>query len=45
MEYSFERGKFNEEELENAIIELFEGQGYTHVLGDDIHRQYSDILL
>ena len=45
MEYSFERGKFNEEELENAIIELFEQQGYTHVLGDDIHRQYSDILL
>lgn len=45
MEYSFEKGKFNEEQLENAIIELFKGQNYEHSLGDEIHRQYNDILL
>ena len=45
MDYKFERGKFTEEELESAIIELFTSQGYTHVHGDDIHREYKDILL
>lgn len=45
MDYIFEKGKFTEEQLENAIIELFEQQGYTHVLGDTIHRQFSDVLL
>jgi type I restriction enzyme R subunit len=37
--------KFTEQELENAIIQLFEQQGYTHVRGDTIHRKFDDILL
>ena len=45
MNYTFERGKFTESELEKAIIELFEQQGYTHISGDNIHRKYEDILL
>lgn len=45
MDYFFERGKFTEDELEHAIIELFEKQGYVYVPGDSIHRQYEDILL
>lgn len=45
MNYTFERGKFTESELEKAIIELFEQQEYTHIRGDDIHRKYEDILL
>jgi len=45
MDYLFEKGKFTEEELENAIIVLFEAQGYTYVHGDSIHRQFEDILL
>ena len=45
MDYIFEKGKFTEDELEHAIIELFEQQGYTYVPGENIHRQYEDILL
>lgn len=45
MDYIFERGKFTEDELEQAIIELFKLQGYEYILGDNIHRQYEDILL
>ena len=45
MDYIFERGKFTEDELEQAIIELFKQQGYDYVLGENIHRQYEDILL
>ena len=45
MNYSFERGKFTEYELEKAIIEIFGQQGYTYVRGEDIHRKYEDILL
>lgn len=45
MAYIFEKGKFTEEQLEQAIIELFAEQGYTHVHGEDIHRRYEDILL
>jgi Type I site-specific restriction-modification system, R (restriction) subunit and related helicases len=43
----FVKGQFTEEQLENAIIELFgeNGEGYTHVHGDTIHRKYEDILL
>jgi len=37
--------KFTESELENAIIELFPQEGYTHVYGDSIHRKYDEILL
>lgn len=45
MDYHFEKGKFTEAELEQAIIELFTAQGYTYVHGGSIHRQYEDILL
>lgn len=45
MDYIFERGKFTEDDLEQAIIELFKQQGYDYVLGENIHRQYEDILL
>lgn len=45
MDYIFEKGKFTEEELEKAIIALFEQQDYTYVNGEDIHRKYDDILL
>ena len=45
MTYIFEKGKFTEDQLERAIIELFAEQGYTYVHGDDIHRRYEDILL
>jgi len=45
MDYKFEKGHFTEAELENAIIKLFEAQGYTYVHGDSIHRQFEDILL
>ena len=45
MDYIFEKGKFTEDELEHAIIELFEKQEYIYVPGESIHRQYEDILL
>ena len=46
MNYHFERGKFTEEELEQAIIDLFlKHPEYSHVRGSSIHRQYDDILL
>lgn len=45
MDYIFEKGKFTEGELEQAIIELFEQQGYTYVPGESIHRRCEDILL
>lgn len=45
MDYEFIKGQFTEAQLEAAIIELFEQQGYTHVHGENIHRQYEDILL
>lgn len=45
MDYHFTKGKFTEADLEKAIIELCEQQGYTYVCGDDIHRKYEDILL
>ncbi|MFP4243054.1 MAG: type I restriction endonuclease subunit R [Chitinispirillaceae bacterium] len=37
--------KFTEEKLEQAVIELFEAQGYTHITGDRIHKEVSDVLL
>lgn len=45
MDYKFEKGAFNEEQLELAIIELFKQQGFTYVHGDTIHRRYEDVLL
>ena len=37
--------KFNESELEQAIIELFKAQDYDYVYGEKIQRRYEDILL
>ena len=37
-------GKFDEAELERAIIELFEREGYEHLNGDEIHTP-DEILL
>ena len=45
MDYFFEKGKFTEDQLEQAIIEIFQRQGYVYVHGESIHRQYEDILL
>ena len=45
MDYSFEKGKFTESELEQAIIELFTQQGYIYVSGSSIHRRYDEILI
>ena len=39
VDYIFEKGKFTEDELEHAIIELFEKQEYIYVPGESIHRQ------
>lgn len=39
------KDKFTEEELEKAIISLFEEEDYTHISGDDLHRKYGDILI
>ena len=41
----FIKGKFTEEQLENAIIQLFENQGYGYINGEDIHRRFEDVLL
>ena len=37
--------KFTEEKLELAIIELLEIEGYEYVIGQDIERQSSDVLI
>ncbi len=36
---------FNEETLENAVIELFAAEGYPHVHGETIHKEMADVLL
>jgi type I restriction enzyme R subunit len=38
-------GLFDEATLENAIMGLFEEEGYTHVFGDDVHKDISDVIL
>lgn len=45
MDYKFEKGKFTEEELESAFIELFKEQEYEYVSGESLHRKFTDILL
>ncbi len=37
--------KFTEEKLEQAVIELFEAEGYKHLTGDHIHKEMADVLL
>ena len=36
---------FNEHSLEMAIMELFKQQGYSHVNGETIHKELSEVLL
>lgn len=45
MDYIFERGKFTEEELEKAIIELYEKEGYEYVYGETMSRNPKEVLL
>ena len=37
--------KFNEKSLELSIMELFELEGYTHIDGETLHRERSEVLL
>lgn len=37
--------KFTEERLEQAIIDLLQAEGYPHVLGQDIAREPSEVLI
>ncbi len=37
--------KFRESQLETAIIELLGKEGYPHILGENIERQASDVLI
>jgi len=37
--------KFTEETLEQAVIELFQEEGFTHANGGYIHKEMSDVLL
>lgn len=45
MDYLFEKGKFTEEQLELAIIDLFKQYDYKYLSGDVIERRYKDVLL
>lgn len=36
---------FDEEQLERAIISLFEEQGYLHQKGEGIHRRYDEAII
>ncbi len=36
---------FNEEQVENAIIEQLESMGYVHIYGPDIERDYREVIL
>ena len=41
---SFAAGaKFNEAQLESAIIELLEAEGYPHMLGEAIERHTQEV--
>ncbi|MDR3076394.1 MAG: hypothetical protein LBU26_03750, partial [Synergistaceae bacterium] len=41
----FLSGKFTEAELENAIVALFQEQGYSYVHGDVIHRKFPGVTV
>lgn len=45
MNCNFVKGSFTESELEKAIIEVFENQGYPYINGDNIIRDKKEILL
>ncbi len=37
--------KFTEAQLESAIIELLDQEGYPHVLGEAVERQSNEVLI
>jgi len=37
--------KFTEAQLEEAIIELFQEQGYDYINGDKLHRKFDEVFL
>lgn len=37
--------KFNEEKLENAIIELFKQSNYSYIKGEELNRENTDVLI
>ncbi|NLF43247.1 MAG: hypothetical protein GX587_11170 [Bacteroidales bacterium] len=37
--------KFTEEKLEQAVIEIFEAEGYIHLTGEQIHKELPEVLL
>ena len=43
--YNFIKCQFTEEELEKAIINLFQNEDYDYLNGETIHRQFSDVIL
>lgn len=43
--YKFLKGTFNENDLEKAVVELFQCEGYENIAGDSIQRDFKDILL
>ena len=45
MEGSELKMTFNEHALEMSIMELFEDEGYEHLVGSDIHREKTEVLL
>jgi len=42
---NFAGGKFTEQELEDAMIELLEKEGYAHIQGESLHRRFDEVLL
>lgn len=42
---TFSKGKFTEDELEHAIIELFCAEGWNHLDGEALHRRFEDVLM
>ncbi|WP_351061507.1 hypothetical protein, partial [Psychrobacter sp. TB20-MNA-CIBAN-0197] len=37
--------KFTEAKLEQAVVELLGEQGYPHLLGGELNRNHSDVLI
>lgn len=44
-DYKFTKGNFTEAQLEEAIIELFQGEEYDYTDGNTLRRDYEEILL
>lgn len=43
--YKFERGNFNESELEKAVVEIFEQEDYEHIASEKIQNSKEVLLL